>query len=349
VSRRGAQVPEQGRALLTAAALVAFCYWAEEVALTLVLSLLLAFLLDPLVDAIARARVPRSVAALFVLLGVTAVLTGIGLAMWEKAQQTADVWPHYAATLGDAVGQALARAEHLMRHFLPVGGATEPAGPGLVLVEERQVREALLRGLGSLYSVFWMVAFVPFLVFFMLAEKPALAEASLGLFAPRRRPQVRRAVDEMNRVLRRFILGNVVLVLILVLASWLFFWLIGLEDPFLSAALCGPVNVVPYFGAVLSWVPPFLLGLSQWSSPGPFIGVAAGLTVLHLLAINALLPALVGRTVRVNALSVTLSLLFWGWLWGGIGLVLAVPLVAVLKVVCDHVEPWRPVGRWLGA
>jgi predicted PurR-regulated permease PerM len=94
VSRRGAQVPEQGRALLTAAALVAFCYWAEEVALTLVLSLLLAFLLDPLVDAIARARVPRSVAALFVLLGVTAILTGIGLAMWEKAQEMADFWPH---------------------------------------------------------------------------------------------------------------------------------------------------------------------------------------------------------------------------------------------------------------
>jgi predicted PurR-regulated permease PerM len=344
--RAGAGVTQ---GLVAAAVAVAFCYWAEAVALPLVLAVLLAFLLDPLVDLVERAHLPRSVATVLVLLSVSAVLSSIGLLLWDQAREMADLWPRYAATLGRAVGEGLRRVDHYLRRLLPVGPSDGTGSITLVLAEERQLRDVLLRGVGSLYSVLWVVAFVPFLTFFMLSEKPALAEASLGLFPPWRRPEVRRAIDEVDRVLRRYILGNVLVVLILILASGLFFWLIGLQNPFLTAALCGPVNLVPYFGAILAWVPPSLVGLSQWSSPGPFVAVAVVLSLLHLVAINALLPVLVGRSVRINALSVTLALLFWGWLWGGIGLVVAIPMVAGLKVVCDHVEEWRPLGRWLGA
>jgi predicted PurR-regulated permease PerM len=58
---------------------------------------------------------------------------------------------------------------------------------------------------------------------------------------------------------------------------------------------------------------------------------------------------MVGRRVQLSALAVTVALLFWGWLWGAIGLILAIPITATIKVVCDHVEDWRPFGRWLGA
>ena len=61
------------------------------------------------------------------------------------------------------------------------------------------------------------------------------------------------------------------------------------------------------------------------------------------------MPALVGWRVRLNALALTVSLLFWGWLWGPMGLILAIPITAVIKVICDHVEGWQPVGRWLSA
>ncbi len=61
------------------------------------------------------------------------------------------------------------------------------------------------------------------------------------------------------------------------------------------------------------------------------------------------MPAIVGRSVHLNALAVTISLLFWGWLWGAFGLILAIPITATFKVICDHVPDWQPVGRWLGA
>jgi predicted PurR-regulated permease PerM len=337
------------RGLVSAAIVVAFCYWAEVVALTLIVSVLLAFLLDPLVERLVRPWFPRALATLVVILLVTAALGGAGILVWNRASETADEWPQYRATLQGAVTGVVRDVEGLLEHLLPVTDREASGGLAMILAEERPLRAALLHGLGSLYSVLWIAAFVPFLVFFMLSEKPALWEASLELFSARQRPQVRRALEELNRVLRGYIVGNLGVLAILVLANWLFFWAIGLDYPFLGAVVSGVVNLVPYFGAVLAWVPPFLVGLSQWSSIGPFLGVAAMLTLFHLVAINALFPALVGRSVRVNALSVTLALLFWGWLWGGIGLLLAIPIVATIKVVCDHVEPWRPVGRWLGA
>lgn len=337
------------RAVFVAAVIVAFCSWAEVVALTVILSVLLAFLLDPLVEILMKIRLPRAFAALLVLLLASGVLAGLGLLTWSRLGRVADEWPQYNAALQRAFTSVRQDAEHVLNRVLRIPAGETRDGLAVLLAEQRSLRSALLHGLGSLYSVLWVATFVPFLVFFMLSEKPALWEASLGLFPSRARPQARRAFEELNRVLRGYILGNVIVIGVLVLANWLFFLLIGLDYPFLSGVASGVVNLVPYFGAVLAWVPPLLIGLSQWHSVGPFLGVAVVLTLFHLGAINALVPALVGRSVRVNALSVTLALLFWGWLWGGIGLLLAIPIVAVTKVVCDHVEPWRPVGRWLGA
>jgi predicted PurR-regulated permease PerM len=87
----------------------------------------------------------------------------------------------------------------------------------------------------------------------------------------------------------------------------------------------------------------------KWNTAGPYLAVAVTILVLHIIALNVLLPAIVGRGVHLNPLAVTIALLLWGWLWGAIGLILAIPITAAIKVICDHVEGWEPAGRWLGA
>ena len=76
--------------------------------------------------------------------------------------------------------------------------------------------------------------------------------------------------------------------------------------------------------------------------------LALGILLLHLLAINLLVPKLIGQRVQLNPLAATLSLLLWGVLWGGVGLILAVPIAAAIKIVCDHIEALRSLGAWLG-
>jgi len=137
--------------------------------------------------------------------------------------------------------------------------------------------------------------------------------------------------------------------LIVIAASSVFFWVMGLDYPILIGIVSGLLNMVPYFGAVLSWFPPFLIALTKFHSAGTYALIAGVLLAIHMLANNLLAPALVGKKVRLNALSITIALLFWGWIWGGMGLLLAIPLTAALRVICDHTQSWKPVGRWLSA
>ena len=86
----------------------------------------------------------------------------------------------------------------------------------------------------------------------------------------------------------------------------------------------------------------------QYDTTGPFIAIGVGVTMVHFVAVNVLTPKFVGQRVNLNALSVTISMMFWSWLWGGFGLVLAVPITAAIKAVCDNVEALKPYGAWMG-
>jgi AI-2 transport protein TqsA len=137
--------------------------------------------------------------------------------------------------------------------------------------------------------------------------------------------------------------------LLVIAVSSAFLWFIGLDYPILTGIVSGLLNMVPYIGAVLAWLPAFVLALVKWKTLGQFVIIAAVLTTIHVLALNLVAPQLVGRRVQLNAVAITIALLFWGWVWGGMGLVLAIPITAALRVICDHTESWKPIGRWLSA
>jgi predicted PurR-regulated permease PerM len=335
--------------VIAAGVIIGFLYWAEIVVLTVILSVLLAYFLDPLVQLMERWHVPRALGSLIVLLLATAVLVGLGVLTGSRLNRFIADWPRYSAMLQNASAVVAEHLRHFMQGFLHLRPEEAGKGFGFVLAEQDSLRNLLLRGLGSLYSLIWVLAFIPFLVFFMLWEKNNVWQSTLNLFPSAQREQARSGLEELSAALRGYIVGNAIVAGILVLTSWLFFWLIGLEYAFLSALFSGLLNLVPYLGAVLAWIPPFASGLGEWSSIGPFLGVAMVLTVQHIIAINALFPALVGRRVHLNAVSVAIGLLFWGWLWGGIGLILAIPIIVTMKVICDQVDTWRPIGQWLGA
>ncbi len=335
--------------ILAAGIVIAFCYWAAGVVMTLLLSVLLAYFLDPIVEWLERWHLRRALGALLVLLVALALLVGLLYMVYDRAEHFASDWPKYSAVLKRAAAAVDRRLEELESRFSSIGPGERRGLVAVPVAEGRPVRTLLLRGLGSLYSVLLFATFVPFLVFFMLVAKRDIWHGTLQLFPPTQRTRVKDALDAVGVMLRSYMLGNLLVAGILAVVSWLFFWLIRLDYPFLTGVASGLLNMVPYLGAALSWVPPFVIGLSSWKSLDPFLGVAAMLSVLHLLAFNFLVPALVGRRVHLNALAVTLALLFWGWLWGAVGLLLAIPITATIKVICDHVESWEPAGRWLGA
>ncbi|MCL4524822.1 MAG: AI-2E family transporter [Acidobacteria bacterium] len=334
--------------IIAAGIVLAFLYYASAVVITLLVSILLAYFLDPMVEWLERFRVPRAVGTLIVLLVVTSLMVAMLFVVWDRVDAFAKAWPEYSKILKGV-------SEALDKRFQQIEDALKGIQPqdqtGRLVVQQEQpgmVKALILRGLGSLYTLLLVVSFVPFLVFFMLAAKQDIWHATMQLFPPTERTGVKEALEDLNKTLRGYIVGNILVAAILSVASWIFFWIIGLDYPFLLGITSGVMNLVPYLGTVMAWVPPLVVGLKTFGTNwAAYIGIAAMITFFHMIAINVLIPKLVGKQVHLNALAVTISLLFWGWFWGGMGLLLAIPITAATKVICDHVEEWQPVGRWL--
>lgn len=335
--------------IIAAGIVIAFCYWASTILVTLLVAVLAAYFLDPVVTGLERIRIPRAIGSLLVVLVALALLAAAGWSLVERVDQFGRDWPKYRAPLRAAAQVMNRHLENLEANVSEITPSARPGERVVTVADSHPVREAVLGRLGSLYTFVLAATFVPFLVFFMLAAKRQVWHATMQLFPAGERAQVKETLADVTQVLRSYVVGTALVGLILVLSSWLFFLALGLEFPFLAGLVSGLCNLVPYLGVILSWVPPLLIGLEQFHGAGPFVGICAMLTFFHIVTANLLIPALVGWRVRLNALALTVSLLFWGWMWGAVGLVLAIPITAVLKVICDHVESLQPVGRWLSA
>jgi predicted PurR-regulated permease PerM len=333
--------------ILAAAIIVLFFYYAAGVVITLLLSMLLAYFLDPAVEFLERMRVPRTLGALLMVLLLISVIVAVGFELWARTADFAANWPKYGGVLRQAAGAVDAKIQGIAGQVSQISPQSEAAKAGPVTLDPAMIHTLILRGIGSMYALVLEITFLPFLVFFMLAGKQQVWHGTLQLFPVSRRTAVKETLEDLRDVLRGYLVGMSLVTLLMMAASSLFFWALGIDYPILSGIVSGLLNMVPYLGAVLAWLPPFMLALAKWRTVGHFVLIAGVLTTLHVLAQNFLAPQLVGRRVRLNAVAITVSLLFWGWVWGGMGLILAIPITAVLRVVCDHTESWKPIGRWL--
>ena len=330
--------------VLAVAIILLFAYYAAGVVITLLLSILLAYLLDPAVEFLERVHVPRTLGAMVAVLILIAVLVAVGYALSERTADFAANWPKYGSMLRQAATAVEGKISGLdIASDSSAAQRVEPR-PELGIV-----RNLILRGIGSLYALFLEATFVPFLVFFMLAGKREVWHGTLQLFPVARRTQVKETLEDLREVLRGYLAGMTLVTLMVIGVSSLFFWLMGMDYPVLTGIVSGLLNMVPYIGVVMAWLPAFLIAMAKWKTVGSFALIAGVLTGIHVLALNLVAPELVGRRVQLNAVAITISLLFWGWVWGGMGLLLAIPITATLRVICDHTESLQPIGRWLSA
>ena len=334
--------------VLAAAIILLFFYYAAGVVITLLLSILLAYFLDPAVEFLEKMRVPRTIGAMVMVLILIAVLIAAGYGLWTRTADFASNWPRYSGVLRTAAGAINNKIKGIEGQVSQIAPEQSMAPPAPV-PETSIVRTLIMRGMGSLYALVLEATFMPFLVFFMLAGKREVWHGTLQLFPASRRTQVKETLEDLREVLRDYLVGMCLVTLVVIAASSLFFWMLDLEYPILTGMVSGLLNMVPYIGAVMAWLPAFMIALTKWKTLGPFVGIAIGLLSIHVIALNFVAPQLVGRRVRLNAVAITISLLFWGWVWGGMGLLLAIPITAALRVICDHTESWKPIGRWLSA
>lgn len=231
--------------------------------------------------------------------------------------------------------------------------APPPVAPGTVQeVRIRPARSPLLDfaydHAGLVYKILLMASFVPFLVYFMLSWRDHIQHTFLLLFEDQGRIMAGRSLEGIASMVRAFVVGNSLLGLLLAAITTLVFWLFQLPYPFLLGPLSGILSLVPYIGLPLALVPALLGALVRYDTMPPYLIILSIVALLHLIGTNLLYPKIVGPRVHLNPLVVTVALMFWSVLWGAAGLILAIPLTAGLKAVCDNVKPLEAYGRLLG-
>jgi len=346
-------------AILAILGVVGLLYYASSVFITVISSILIAIALDPLVKVLnRRARLPRQIASVIVVLVAISALYGLFSFAYGRVEGFVDELPDLMEQIRTAplVARITEKVEVVTRTVEEAGNRFSQPAPApkgktaqpVVVQDGGSWSAAIFRGLGSLTAVAFSLSFIPFLVYFILAEKEPLTARTRELFLPEQRDMVAFILKDIERMMRRFLLGNAIIAAILSVASSVVFLLAGLPDPILLGVLSGTTSIIPYLGLVLAILPPAFAGLVTFESGIPFVAVLASVAALHLVAANFLTPKLVGGGVRLNAVCATLAILFFGWLWGGMGLLLSIPIAAVLKCVLDNIESTRPLGRWMG-
>lgn len=326
-----------------------FLYYAAGVIITLLLSMLLAYFLDPAVEYLERFHIPRTIGALIMVLLLIGIIAAVVYGLWLRTSEFAADWPKYRDTIRSAFLTVEGKLSGIEGRVSEITTTSTASPTTASPVDSGSIHNLFVRGIGSLYALVLEGTFVPFLVFFMLAEKREVWHGTLQLFPVAQRTQVKETLDDLRDVLRQYLVGMTVVTLVVVACSSIFFMILGLDYPVLTGIVSGLLNMVPYIGAVLAWLPAFMLAIVKWKSLSHFTIIAIGLLSIHIVAQNLVAPQLVGRQVRLNAVAITISLLFWGWVWGGMGLILAIPITAALRVVCDHTESMKPFARWLSA
>jgi len=338
-----------GQSLIAILAILTACYFAKMPLVVLLVSILIAFILAPLVDVLERVRIPRAVGAAIVVGLVLAIIGGIGVYGWNAATDFARDMPKYSGRIREVITRFQQKAQTLQKGaqgVLPESPESQKQ-PTVRVEQSNGWGDWLFRGAGSVTEVLFACGFIPFLVYFMLSWQEHVRACTVMLFDMPNRNTAYVALSEMTRMIRSFIVGNVLVGLFISAITIIIFGVMGLPYFYFIGLISGFLSLVPYLGVVLALVPPVVAGLGQIHSSDVLI-IVATVFGLHLFALNVLYPKFVGSRVQLNPLAVTLALLLWGFLWGAMGLILAIPITAALKIILDHVDDLRPYGAWLG-
>jgi len=319
----------------------AICYFAEQTLAVILVSVLIAFVLAPLVDLLVRIKFPRPLAAGVAVVLLFGALLGIVYFGFNQASNLIDQIPNYSATIRDEISKLSRKAEKIQ--------ALNPTREkGVVNVRQTTSWTDLLTSrFSSISELVLAASFIPFLVFFMLTWQEHVRKATVGLFPLEHRREAYATLGLISRMIRSFMVGNLLIALAIGGVSTAVFGILHVPFFFFAGFASGFLSLVPYLGIVLALLPPVFLGLGQISLAAMGWIALTSLT-LHIVAMNVLYPKVLGKRLSLNPLALTIALLVWAWLWGAAGLLLAVPITAGMKVVFDHVESLKPFGAWLG-
>jgi predicted PurR-regulated permease PerM len=349
--------------LLCVIAVLAVLKLAGGFFIPLMLGLVFTYALSPVVDALARARIPRSLSAAVLIIAVLGGSGSLVYSLSDDANSLIASLPDAAVKLRDAlrkrssgpstpVDAVQKAATELQKAAEDAAGQAATRGTQRVVVERSRfdIREHLWSGTLGLVKLIGQMVVVTFLTYFLLLSGdtfrrklvkitgPGLAEKKLAV----------QALDEINAQMQRYLLVQLLASVGVGLTTGVAFAFIGLNHSAVWGVATGVLHLVPYVGPILVTVAAMLVAFVQFGDIQPALAVAGASLVINTIAGYLLVPWATSKASRMNAVSVFVGVLAWGWLWGVWGLLLGIPILMAVKAICDRVDHLKPIGELLG-
>ena len=344
--------------ILVAGLLTVFGYYASSICITVILAAFLAILFDPVVVTLEKVHLPRGVAAAVVVLAGVGLIGLLGHELYGRAMAFAEELPVYAAKIQQTIEPISRKIQKVQQSAGSLTNEVQPSKkvPEVRLQESPTWAAYLVRGAGSVWGVLIIAGVVPFLTFFMLCSKDQMAIRMNALCSSR--IDTARFITSLNQMVRGFVVGNLIVGSVMAVATTLMLLGIGMKGAVPLGIASGLLNLLPFLGLIFSLALPLAAALLQFNTPGPFIVITLTILLLHVVSANLLIPKFIATRVSIGPVAATVGILFWGWLWGVMGLLLAVPLTALVKLVADlhpslcHLSNMlaltpRPTPRWV--
>jgi predicted PurR-regulated permease PerM len=363
---------------ITVIAVVAFIYflqWGQSVLVPIVIGILIAYALEPMVSSLARRKIPRAVGAALALILVVGML-GIGVyslsgqalavvrQVPEAAPKIRDRFRNHGSAPG-ALGEVQKAATELQKTAEVASAQSDPKAdpktakndPAPPPVQKVQVVEPAFDAKSYLYwggmnllGFAGQFAVVLFLVYFFLVTGDLYKRKFVKIAGPAlwQKKLTVQILDEINAQISSFIRVQAFTSLVVAIATAASLWALGMQQYIIWGILAGIFNSIPYIGPVIVSGGLAVVAFIQFDDLGHTMLVCGVAFIITSLEGFLLTPALMGRAARMNPVAIFVGLLFWSWIWGVWGAILAVPMLMMLKAVCDHIDDLQPLGELLG-
>lgn len=358
----------QSSALCVIAALVSLfaLQSASAVCVPLLLGLMLSYSLNPLVDHLVQLRLPRPLAAALLLIGIVSGVVTMAYRLSDAAVALIETLPAAAQKLRrsidsqngsgptgaiESMQKAATELERSSSNSAS-GGAPAPRGVTKVQIEKSRfsVKEYLWPSALGLAAAVGQVSVVLLLAFFLLSSGDTFRRKMVKLAGPGfgQKKLTLQALNEIDQQIQRYLLVQLFTSVLVGVATWLAFLWVGVDNAAVWGVVSFCLSFIPYVGSIVFTTSAALMSYVQFGSIE--MGLLVGGVSLFINSIEGFLltPWLAGKASRMNPVAIFVGVLVWGWIFGIWGLFLGVPILLVIKAVCDRIEALTPVGELLG-
>jgi predicted PurR-regulated permease PerM len=343
--------------VIVLALILAFCFFASSFCITLLLAAFLAILVDPIVTYLERWHVPRSASAGLMIVTGMLLFSFLTYVSYNRILDIVETMPQYAERIRDVtrpLSQKIAKVQETAGSLNPETSAKKIAE--VKIKEPPSWPSYIIRGVGPMWGAIIIIGVVPFLMFFNLIRKDQMNQRLTNTFGTT--IDVPQFVGRVTQMVRGFAVGNLIIGSAMAAVTVIVLLALKIQGAVVLGIVSGFLNLIPFLGVMLAVLVPSAAALVQFNTAGSFAIILLTVVSLHIISANFLIPRIIGSRVNVGPVAATAGILFWGWLWGLMGILLAVPLTAFVKLVADshpsliHIsnllaESPRPVSTWI--